>query len=163
MTIFANTNKKVVRINGPPARLFAILKRPEHWPVWDFDLKNVTLKDKAAAERNLEGATGHLTMTNGNTFEFTIRNVIENQQVEYLTKLPGGTDADWYWKFSPVDETAQAVDLEMGVRITGSTSFLWNLMFAPFLPKAFDVIGKNLKSLAEEGKVGGKDVSALYE
>ncbi|KAI9341125.1 hypothetical protein BDR26DRAFT_1007234 [Obelidium mucronatum] len=160
--MFANTNKKVIRINGSPSRLFAVLKKAEQWPVWDVDLKAVTLTDKQAALTNLEGATGSLTMNNGRSFDFVIRNVIENEQVEYLTKLPGA-DADWYWKFKAVDESAQAVDLEMGVRITGNVGFVWNLLFAPFLPKAFDICTRNLKTLVEEGKVDGKDVSGLFQ
>ncbi|KAJ3333566.1 hypothetical protein HDU76_006607, partial [Blyttiomyces sp. JEL0837] len=107
----------------------------------------------------IEGAEGTLTMNNGRSFPFVIRNVRENQYVSYLTKLPGA-DADWYWEFKPANESATEIDLKMGVTITGPATFVWKLIFSPFLPAAFDKCTKNLKTLIEEGTVDGTPVEA---
>ncbi|KAJ3358044.1 hypothetical protein HDU83_000101 [Entophlyctis luteolus] len=171
---------KRIRIQGSPARLFHILNRPALWPVWDVDLTDVKLDAPRDPAASLEGATGKLTMKNGRAFDFTIRNVIENKRVEYLTKLPGipptayfslvdlrvlplGADADWYWAFDKAPDNPNALDLEMGVRITGAASMLWRMVFAPFLPAAFDACTHNLKTLVEENKVNGKDYTDAFK
>ncbi|KAJ3395318.1 hypothetical protein HDU84_000085 [Entophlyctis sp. JEL0112] len=153
---------KRIRIQGSPARLFHILNRPALWPVWDVDLTDVKLDAPRDPAASLEGATGKLTMKNGRAFDFTIRNVIENKRVEYLTKLPGA-DADWYWAFDKAPDNPNALDLEMGVRITGAASMLWRMVFAPFLPAAFDACTHNLKTLVEENKVNGKDYTDAFK
>ncbi|KAJ3237227.1 hypothetical protein HDU81_009849 [Chytriomyces hyalinus] len=146
---------KIIRIKGTATRLFSILQKVEQWPVWDVDLQPGSVKlNQPVPVGTIEGTSGSLTMKNGNTFPFLIRNVVVDRQVEYLVKLPGA-ESDWYWKFEPVKDSPGEIDLDMGVRITGSAGFVWKLVFAPFLPKAFDICTRNLKTIIEDGKVDG--------
>ncbi|ORY45893.1 hypothetical protein BCR33DRAFT_715923 [Rhizoclosmatium globosum] len=124
-----------IRINATAQRIFSIVNKPEHWPIWDVDAKKVVLESPTSPVAN--GSKGALTMTTDKTFPFTIQNVKENEQLEYFTPLPG-CSAEW-------------------------TSWpLYQFVFLPLLPKAYEAMGKNLKTLAEEGKVDGKDFSAIY-
>ncbi|KAJ3416944.1 hypothetical protein HDV05_008002 [Chytridiales sp. JEL 0842] len=137
-----------------PTSLFPLFLQTR-WPVWDVDLRTVTLNDKAAALQNLEGAEGKLTMNNGRSFDFKIHNVKPNENVSYITKLPGA-QADWYWNFKQA--SAEEVELKMGVTFTGTFTFAYKLLLGGMLGPAFDVCTRNLKTLIEDGKVDGKEV-----
>ena len=125
------------------------------WPVWDLDLKSVTLKDKGAASQNLEGAKGNLTMKSGMSFDFTIHNVLANKYIAYETKLPGAS-ADWYWSFKTNETQPDHVDLDMGVKITGPFTFVYKWLMGSQLDPTFTKCNENLKSLIEEGHINGE-------
>ncbi|KAJ3052122.1 hypothetical protein HDU99_008243, partial [Rhizoclosmatium hyalinum] len=99
-----------IRINATAQRIFSIVNKPEHWPIWDVDAKKVVLESPTSPVAN--GSKGALTMTTDKTFPFTIQNVKENEQLEYFTPLPG-CSAEWYWRWTPV-EGGKACDVDMG-------------------------------------------------
>ncbi|KAG9403082.1 hypothetical protein AC1031_006624 [Aphanomyces cochlioides] len=151
---------KTTRINAPSAKVFNVLKRVEQWPNWDVDLERVELSTPPTAPLNETKGTLHMKNYGGGQHPFAIQNVVENSNFEYQCKLPG-VISDWYWTWKETEDGH--VDMKMGVRVHGGAALLWRAALAPFLGGAFDACLKNLKSLAEEGKVDGKDLSHLYQ
>ncbi|RHY33731.1 hypothetical protein DYB32_001442 [Aphanomyces invadans] len=153
-------SSKTTRIQATSAQVFNVLKRVEHWPVWDVDLKKVILDTPTSTPLNNTKGTLFMKNYGGGEHPFAIQNVDESRHFEYFTRLPGA-DSVWYWTWSE-DTKDGFVDMKMGVRVHGSAALLWRGALAPFLGGAFDKCLKNLKTLAEHGQVDGKDFSHLY-
>ncbi|KAF0700032.1 Aste57867_9418 [Aphanomyces stellatus] len=141
------------------AQVFNVLKRVEHWPIWDVDLREVKFDTPAGTPLNETKGTLFMKNYGGGQHPFSIHNVDETSHFEYHTRLPGA-DAEWYWTWKQVD--SGSVDMKMGVRVHGGSALLWRAALAPFLGTAIDTCLRNLKSLSEEGKVDGKDFSNLF-
>ncbi|ETW10441.1 hypothetical protein H310_00746 [Aphanomyces invadans] len=69
-------SSKTTRIQATSAQVFNVLKRVEHWPVWDVDLKKVILDTPTSTPLNDTKGTLFMKNYGGGEHPFAIQNAL---------------------------------------------------------------------------------------
>jgi hypothetical protein len=69
-----------------PEWIFEIWSKVEEWHKWDVDIQSSSLQDKQMGFIN--NSKGTILMKNGQTYEFCLKEVINNQRFSYTVNIP---------------------------------------------------------------------------